>query len=68
MTSITALQYNNITVFVQQKLPQKREEVNFSKYNIYNLYINIYIYKYIYIIYIKNRLESQKPFIKTVKL
>ena len=44
MTSITALQYNNITVFDQQKLPQKREEVNFSKYNIYNLYINIYIY------------------------
>ena len=52
MTSITALQYNNITVFDQQKLPQKREEVNFSKYNIYNLYINIYIYKYIYIYYI----------------
>ena len=46
MTSITALQYNNITVFVQQKLPQKREEVNFSKYNIY-----------IYILYIKFWLE-----------
>ena len=57
MTSITALQYNNITVFVQQKLPQKREEVNFSKYNIYNLYINIYIYKYIYILYINFWLE-----------
>ena len=44
MTSITALQYTNKTDFVQQKLPQKREQVNFSKYNIYNLYIYI-IYK-----------------------
>ena len=47
MTSITALQKNNITVL-------KNQNQNFKpKFYIYNIYIyNIYIYIYLYISYI----------------